>query len=37
MVEARPAGGFGVKGGISIEVTACNRNALALDELEGSA
>lgn len=35
MVEARPAGGFGVKGRIGVEVTADHRNAQALDELEG--
>ena len=37
MVEAGPAGGFGVKGGIGIEVTALKWNAQAFDELEGGA
>lgn len=37
MVEARPTGGLGVKGGIGIEVTARHSDAQALDEFEGSA
>lgn len=36
VVEACPAGGFDIKGRVSIEVAADNRNAQALDELEGS-
>jgi len=36
VVEARPAGGFGVKSGIGVEVTADKRNAEPLDELESS-
>lgn len=36
MVEARPAGGFSIKGRIGVKVTADNRNAQVLDELEGS-
>lgn len=34
MVEARPPGGFGVKGSVGIEVAADNRKTESLDELE---
>jgi hypothetical protein len=34
-VEARPAGGFGIKSGIGVEIATDNRNAEPLDELEG--